>query len=66
MAGVQLTMEGVTRVSHGRSIRPVDVASGGAAPAADDFIRVLGPDGALLAVAQPAPDGTLHPTLVLV
>jgi tRNA pseudouridine55 synthase len=66
MAGVQLTMEGVTRVSHGRSIRPVDVASGGAAPAADDFIRVLGPDGALLAVAQPAADGTLHPTLVLV
>jgi tRNA pseudouridine55 synthase len=67
MAGVQLTGEGVARVSHGQAIRPVDLLSAVPAPAGPEvFIRLLGPDGALLALAQPGGDGTLHPALVLV
>jgi tRNA pseudouridine55 synthase len=66
MSGVQVTGEGVTRVSHGQVIRPVDLLSAAPAAAPDGFIRLLGPDGALLALAQPGGDGTLHPALVLV
>jgi tRNA pseudouridine55 synthase len=62
---VQVSEEGVTRVRHGQPLRPSDLTGGVAAPD-EPFVRVLGPDGALLALAEPTAAGLLHPSLVLV
>jgi tRNA pseudouridine55 synthase len=72
MPGAALADTGVARVRHGQSVRPVDLAR--AADLADiadiagsdGYVRLLAPDGALLALARPAADGFLHPALVLV
>jgi len=67
MPGASLTDAGVTRVRHGQPVRPVDLAH--PAPIAsepDGYVRLLDQEGALLALAHPAADGTLHPALVLV
>jgi tRNA pseudouridine55 synthase len=70
MVGVHLTGEGVRRVGHGQSIRPEHLFSAAPAAAPDAYIRLLGPDGALLALARPGAgpeaEGILHPVLVLV
>jgi tRNA pseudouridine55 synthase len=79
MVGVRLTGEGVTRVGHGQAIRPVDLVSpadlltgaprsGATEPDGEGagLIRLLGPDGDLLGLAQAGPQGFLHPALVLV
>jgi len=63
-AGV-LTEEGARRASHGNDVTPRDFNR---VPvlAAERAVRLLGPDGRLLAVARPGkqPD-TLHPAVVL-
>jgi tRNA pseudouridine55 synthase len=64
--GVQLTETGVARVGHGQAVRPVDLVASLASWPAGGPVRLLGPDGALLALAEPAADGSLHPALVLV
>jgi tRNA pseudouridine55 synthase len=67
MPGASLTDAGVTRVRHGQPLRPVDLARPvPLPPAADAYVRLLDKDGTLLALAQPAADGFLHPALVLV
>jgi len=71
MPGAALTDAGVTRVRHGQPVRPVDLTRPAPMPAAfsgepDGYVRLLDQEGALLALAQPAADGTLHPALVLV
>jgi len=75
MPGASLTDAGVTRVRHGQPVRPVDLAPPAPLAGAPDgpgnnpghnYVRLLDQEGALLALAQPAADGTLHPALVLV
>jgi tRNA pseudouridine55 synthase len=69
MTGVQVTEAGVNRVRHGQPVRPADLIAPVGTPAGAaqaPYVRLLGPDGALLALAQPAADGFLHPALVLV
>jgi tRNA pseudouridine55 synthase len=64
LPAVVLTAEGVAWVQHGRAIGPAQTAGlpPGAWPAK---ARLLGPDGRLWAVAEPAAGGVLHPGLVL-
>ncbi len=69
MAGVRLTDEGVARIRHGQSVRPMDLASGDVArhlPGDGEYIRLLAPDDALVALAEAKANGILHPALVLV
>lgn len=64
LPAVSLTDVGVQYVLHGREIGP-DQLAGGAQPRWPPRLRLLGPGGALLAVAEPAAAGFLHPTVVL-
>jgi tRNA pseudouridine55 synthase len=76
LAAVTLTAEGVQRALHGRDIGPDDqlaaVSSQQSAmnhePSAmshQPFVRLLDPVGELVAIAQPAAGGLLHPSVVL-
>jgi tRNA pseudouridine55 synthase len=69
---VQVSAEGAVRVGTGQRIRSFDLEPGSEIPDFPDlkpgqewFVRVLGPDGSLLALAAPAAGGLLHPSLVL-
>ena len=63
---VTVTSEGLTRVSHGRHVRPADVAS----PMPENsaaWVRLLDGGGALVALATPQKiSGSLHPEVVLI
>jgi tRNA pseudouridine55 synthase len=60
-----VTAEGLSRVSHGQQVRPVDLA--GPAPAPGAWVRLHDTDGALVALATPIPaSGVLHPEVVLI
>ena len=62
---VTVTAEGLTRVSHGQQVRPVDVA--GAVPSSSEWIRLLDRDGALVGLGTPQRvSGFLHPEVVLI
>jgi tRNA pseudouridine55 synthase len=61
---VVVTAEGQTRVAHGRVVEPTHLAD--VAPSSAEWVRLIGPSGALLALARPArPAGSLHPSVVL-
>ena len=66
LPAVTVTAEGLTRVSHGQHVRPVDLA--GAVPAgSSEWIRLLDPSGALVGLGTPQrPSGFLHPEVVLI
>ena len=73
LASLVLTEMGVTNASRGRNLGPSDTLEGfsGALQAALDTpsrpVRVMGPDGHLVALAEAAKaPGLLHPTVVLV
>jgi tRNA pseudouridine55 synthase len=60
-----LTAEGVDWVAHGRAVGPGQCV--GPLPARSGTpVRLVGPDGSLLAVGEPGPGGVLHPAVVLV
>jgi len=59
-----LTAEGVDWVAHGRAVGPAQCAGPLAAPTGRP-VRLVGPDGSLLALGEPGPGGVLHPTVVL-
>ncbi len=62
---VTLTDRGAEWVSHGRVVDKTLMAGEVAADTA--WVRLLGPDGSLLALARAAgPDGSLHPSIVLI
>jgi len=63
---VRLTAEGAEWAAHGRAIGPAQCRDGlaGALEAGD--VRLIGPDGRLLATGSASPGGVLHPTVVLV
>ena len=65
-----VTAEGASRVGHGQDVRPEDQLSRlNAQPSAlspQPFVRLLGPGGELLAIAERTGAGLLHPSVVLV
>ena len=64
LAAVVLTLEGVQRASHGRDVRPADVA--GPALNAGPHVRLLDSSGELVGIAEPgSTPGLLHPSVVL-
>jgi tRNA pseudouridine55 synthase len=75
--GVHLNEEGRLRVTHGRVVERTHYApvAGGPVPdpgrtppsqEASDWVRMLDPDGRLVALARPGPaPGSLHPQVVL-
>jgi tRNA pseudouridine55 synthase len=63
---VTVTAEGLSRVSHGQHVRPVDLSAEAAVGAAE-WVRLLDAGGALVAVGTPQPSsGFLHPEVVLI
>jgi len=64
--GVVLNQAGVEYVTHGRDITPAQVCDPAGAPGWPAEVRLLGPDGALLAVATAQDGPVLHPAVVLV
>jgi tRNA pseudouridine55 synthase len=63
---VTVTAEGLTRVSHGQEVRPMDLAADGRLDTAE-WVRLLDPGGALVGIATPQPlSGFLHPEVVLI
>jgi len=63
---VTVTAEGLTRVSHGQQVRPVDLTVEPTLGAAE-WVRLLDPSGALVAVGTPQRlSGSLHPEVVLI
>jgi tRNA pseudouridine55 synthase len=62
---VMLTAEGRARVSHGREVSAGHAS--GAFPESPDWVRLIGPDGALVALARRGTtEGSLHPAVVLI
>jgi tRNA pseudouridine55 synthase len=63
---VTVTAEGLTRVSHGQHVRPVDLTVEGTLGGAE-WVRLLDAGGALVGVGAPErPSGFLHPEVVLI
>jgi tRNA pseudouridine55 synthase len=63
---VVLTPEGAAWASHGRHLGPPQCRGGPTGLPAGTGVRLLGPDGMLVAVGQAGPGGVLHPGVVLV
>jgi tRNA pseudouridine55 synthase len=68
MPGLRLTDEGVQRVSHGRAVDPRHLTAAAGDWAGDGgWVRLLHPDGRLVALAEVGPHaGTLHPSIVMI
>ena len=62
---VSLTEEGLRRAANGNSLAPAHLRTGEPLPGAGVRVRVRGPAGEVLAVAEGRADGLLHPLLVL-
>jgi len=63
---VTVTAEGLTRVSHGQHVRPVDLMVEAAVGAAE-WVRLLDSSGALVGLGTPQRlSGFLHPEVVLI
>jgi len=62
---IAVTAAGAEKVAHGRDIGPADGRGPWAPNPGDGRTRILGPDGALLALADPLPGGLLRPSVVL-
>jgi tRNA pseudouridine55 synthase len=66
MPSAQLTPDGVRRAAQGRNIGSMDLSAGGVSMDAP-WIRLVGPAGDLVAIAEPSGvSGFLHPSVVLV
>ena len=74
-SSVVLTDEGARRVAHGRDVGPDDITEGvlpswqhvRLPPPAPQAVRLLDPQGELIAIAEPCESlGVLHPSVVLV
>ena len=63
--GVEVTAEGADRIGHGREVGPAQCAVPAQALAAGGRVRLVGPDGALLALAEVGPGPVLRPSVVL-
>jgi len=70
MPPVSLTAEGTRRAAHGNSLNPSHVVTqpqGGwhLSGKGASHVRLLDGEGGLIAIAEPRPDGLLHPLVVL-
>jgi tRNA pseudouridine55 synthase len=65
LRAVRLTQEGCRFVAHGRVLE-ARVIDGPLEQAEPGLVRLLSPEGRLVGLGEPRPDGTLHPALVLV
>jgi tRNA pseudouridine55 synthase len=68
LPGLVLTEDGTRRAAHGNDVGPADLAAGWTFPAGATAgsVRLLGPAGELVAVAEPAgKPGFLHPAVVV-
>jgi tRNA pseudouridine55 synthase len=65
-AALVVTQTGVQHVRHGRNIGPSELVDAPDGQAWPDRVRLTGPDGALLAIADRVPGPALHPAVVLV
>jgi tRNA pseudouridine55 synthase len=63
--GVEVTPEGMARVGHGREVGPAHCRTRPPGSAPGGRVRLLGPDGALVALADIGADGLLRPSVVL-
>ncbi len=67
---VRVSSRGVTALRHGRLVPAAEIEAGGEAMSASEWVRVLGPDGDLVAVGGAAAGfrrpGELHGRIVLV
>ena len=66
LPAVTLIEEGITRVSHGNSIAREHLDAPLPSLSRGSRVRLLGPAGGLLAIADCGHDGLLHPVVVLV
>ena len=67
LASVVLTVDGVNRAVHGRDLGPGDLSVSEPSRLSQPFVKLLDPDGELIAIAQPTgAGGFLHPSVVLV
>ena len=70
LPAVVVTERGSQRAAHGNLLRAADIEIGARSrpvlPAAAQRVRVLDAAGTLLAIAEVAPGGALHPRIVLV
>jgi tRNA pseudouridine55 synthase len=71
LPAVILDERGARRAAHGNDVGPADLATAERAAAAgtdrdSQRVRLLDASGMLLAIAEPTPDGLLHPVVVLV
>jgi tRNA pseudouridine55 synthase len=66
LPAITLIEEGARRASHGNAVAPHLIAGGFSGAVAHCRVRLLDSDGALLAIAEPAPAAFLHPLVVLV
>jgi tRNA pseudouridine55 synthase len=66
LPGVQLSEEGVRRAAHGNLLGPAHLAETSGNVGVAHRLRLLDPDGRLVAVAERQDDGSLHPIVVLV
>jgi tRNA pseudouridine55 synthase len=64
LPGVVLNDRGAERASHGSTLAATDICSSGVG--AEGQLRLLGPSGALLGIAEARANGLLHPVIVLV
>jgi tRNA pseudouridine55 synthase len=62
-----LTADGLARAGHGRSLTAEDFSGASGMPPEGErgHVRLLAPDGQLVALAEPEPGGLLHPSVVL-
>lgn len=66
MIAVTLTPDAVKRTLSGRDVGPGDAAAGFDEAGAAAHVRLLDPEGRLVAIAEPSPSsGLLHPAVVL-
>lgn len=65
LPSVVVTERGARRAAHGNSLPPEDLVPPLPPPGAA-CVRLVDGEGALVAVAEPEPDGLLHPVVVLV
>jgi tRNA pseudouridine55 synthase len=63
LPAVRLTAEGLRRAGNGNSLAPEHLAGGDLG--ATDRVRLLDDAGEVFSIAEPRPDGLLHPLLVL-
>lgn len=65
LPSVAVSPLGVEYVRHGRSLGPSELRDQTVGQVWPARVRLVGPDGTLLAIAEPSPGAVLHPAVVL-